>query len=172
MPAGQGTTAIVNSPMTMARLRNAPDSRATRRFGRMIRNEDREPAGAQALGGLGEGPDVDRPQPGVDRPVHVRQRQDDVGEDQQGAAADIGVGEGQRWSAEGLDQAEDEDDRRDDERQEGHELDDRPQPRGAEPDPVRGRDDERDAEDDRDQPDDERVGEAADRNRGSPKEFV
>ena len=78
---------MVNSPMTMARVRNAPLSSATRRFGRMTATMIREPAGAQALGGLGQAPDVDRPQAGVDRPVHVRERQDDVGGDEQDAAA-------------------------------------------------------------------------------------
>ena len=75
--------AIVNSPMTMARVRNAPLSRATRRFGRMIRTMIREPAGAEALRRLGQAPDVHRPQARVDRPVHVRERQDDVAEHEQ-----------------------------------------------------------------------------------------
>ena len=54
-------------------------------------DEDREPAGAEALGRLGQAADVDRPQARVDRPVHVRQRQDDIGADQQDVAADVGV---------------------------------------------------------------------------------
>ena len=69
---------MVNSPMTMARVRKAPHRIATRRFGRMIDHEDRNGPGAEALGGLGQRPDVDRPEAGVDRAVHVRQRQDDV----------------------------------------------------------------------------------------------
>ena len=46
-------------------------------------DDDGGPAGAQALGRLGQAPDVDGPQARVDGAVHVRQRQHDVGRDEQ-----------------------------------------------------------------------------------------
>ena len=97
----------------------------------MIRDDDREPAGAQALGGLGQAPDVDRPQAGVDGPVHVRQRQHDVAGNEQERAADVGVRERQRRAAVDPDQPEDQDDGRDDERQQRDELDRRIAPAGT-----------------------------------------
>ena len=45
--------------------------------------EDREPAGAHALGGLSQRPDVDRAQARVDGPEHVRERQHDIAEREQ-----------------------------------------------------------------------------------------
>ena len=86
---------MVNSPTTMARVRNAPLRSATRRFGRITCSDDPRPAGAQALGRLGQAPDVGGLEAGVDRPVHVRERQDGVGRDQQDVAADVGVGQRQ-----------------------------------------------------------------------------
>ena len=81
----------MNSPTTMASVRNAPLSSATRRFGRIDLQDDPRPAGAQALGRLGQAPDVDRLETGVDRPVHVREGQDHVGRDEQDVAAHVGV---------------------------------------------------------------------------------
>ena len=74
----------------------------------------------------------------------------DVGRDEQDvAAARRESVERQRTACCRPDQPEDEDDRRDDERQQRDELDDRPEARQAEPDPVRGRHDQDDADDDR-----------------------
>ena len=75
--------AIVNSPMTMAKVRKAPLSTATRTFGKITRKRIGAPAGAEALGGLGQRAHVDRAQAGVHRAVHVRERQGDVAEHQQ-----------------------------------------------------------------------------------------
>src|SRR5688572_22613169 len=123
-------------------------------------DQDPQPAGAEALGGLGQALDVHRPQARVDRPVHVRERQHDVTEDEERRAPDVGVGERQRRAAERADEAEHEDDRWDDERQEGDELDVRSSAGQAEPDPERGRDQQPDADDDRDEPDDEGIAQA------------
>ena len=87
---------MVNSPMTIARVRNAPLSSATRRLGKITRKRIVPQPGAQALGRLGQGAHVDRAQAGVHRPVHVGQRQHHVGGHQQDVGADVGVGQGQR----------------------------------------------------------------------------
>ena len=59
----------------------------------MTNDEDPQPAGAQALGRLGQAPDVGRLQARVDRAVHVRERQHGVGRHEQDVAADVGVGQ-------------------------------------------------------------------------------
>ena len=71
--------AIVNSPIDDGQ----GQERAAQQGDAQVREDhlpeqDPEPAGAQALGRLRQGLDVDRPQAGVDRPVHVRERQDHV----------------------------------------------------------------------------------------------
>ena len=152
---------MVNSPTTMARVRKAPRQQGDADVRQDDLDDDPRPAGSEALCRFGQRADVDRLEAGVDRPVHVRERQDDIGERQQGAAADVGVGERQRRMAERADQAEDEHDRRDDERQERDELDERARPRHPQPDPEGGRQQETDAHDDRDDADDERIGKVA-----------
>src|SRR5438034_1957150 len=63
-------------------------------------DDDPRPAGTQALSRLGQAPDVRRLEAGVDRPVHVRERQDRVGRDEQDVAAEIGMGQRHRPLAE------------------------------------------------------------------------
>ena len=81
--------AIVYSPMTMASVRNAPDRSDVAQVREDHPPEDPRPARAEALGGLGQRPDVDRREAGVDRPVHVREGQHDVGADEQDVAAEV-----------------------------------------------------------------------------------
>ena len=52
----------VNSPMTMAKVRKAPRQERDAEVRQDDPDDDREPAGAEALRGLGQRPDVDRPQ--------------------------------------------------------------------------------------------------------------
>ncbi len=123
-PGEPGRLAMVNSPMTMARVRKAPLSSATRRLGRMTCEQDPDPAGAEALRPPRSG-SARRSRAGPCRPrgTCTGSDSDDVAGDQQGVAADVGVGERQRRMAVRADQPEHEDDRRDDERQQRDELD-------------------------------------------------
>ncbi|MPM10106.1 hypothetical protein SDC9_56430 [bioreactor metagenome] len=101
--------------------------------------QDRAPARAERLCRLGQGGDVDGAQPGIDRAIHVGQRQGDIAEDQKQVGAEDRAG--QRQHARGVvkpDIAEDDDDRRDDERQQGDELDIGAQPRHLQPHPEGG----------------------------------
>jgi len=139
---------MVNSPTTMASVRKAPLRMATRRLG-----------GPEALRRLGQALHVHRSETGVDRPVHVRERQHDVCAHEQCGAADARVRERQGRLAVGADEAEHQDDRWHDERQQRDELDDGSCPWKAQADPERGWDQDRDADNDRDEPDDERVAE-------------
>ena len=57
---------MVNSPMTMARVRKAPRQQGHPDVRQDDPDDDPWPAGAEALGRLGQRADVDRPQAGVD----------------------------------------------------------------------------------------------------------
>ena len=121
---------------------------------------DGEPAGAEGLGRLGEGGDVDGAQAGVDGAVHVGQREDGVAGEEQEVGA--GGGAGQRQDRGGVveaDVAEDDDDRRDDQRQQGDELDEGAPARQLQADPVGGGHDDEDAEQDGEERHDDGVGE-------------
>ena len=90
--------------------------------------DDGRPAGAENLRRFGERAHVDGPQPGVDRPVHVGQRQRRIADDEQEVGAARRRQEGQRRvRAVHADIAEDDDDGRDDQRQQRDEFHDRPQ---------------------------------------------
>ena len=87
---------MVNSPMTMAKVRKAPDSTATRMLGKITRTRIVSCVGAEDVGGLGQRLHVDGAQAGVDGAIHVGQGQRDIAEGQQDVGAD-----GACWSAAG-----------------------------------------------------------------------
>ena len=150
----------MNSPMTIASVRNAPLSRATRRFGRITATRIRgQPAprlwaaSVRLRTSIGRRPvSTARYMYGNDRTTYAADEQD--------VAAHVRGGQRERGRAVGLEEPEHEHDRRDDERQQRDELDERPGARHPQPDPERGRHQQRDADDDRDDADEERVAEA------------
>ena len=75
--------AIVNSPITIASVRKAPLSAATRMFGRITRVERRPPARAEALRRLRQRVHVDRAEAGVEREEDVGEGEDHVGGDEE-----------------------------------------------------------------------------------------
>ena len=141
--------AIVNSPITIASVRNAPASAATRMFGRITRHERRPPARAEALRRLGQRVHVDRAEARVEREVDVREREDHVGADEETGPACRGTRTARAVVLEELEQADDEDDRRHDERHERQEADHGPQPRQLQVHPVERRHEEEQADHDR-----------------------
>ena len=140
---------MVNSPMTMAKVRKAPERTATSTFGRITRAMMVIQPAPRRLRGLGQGGDVDGAQAGVDGAVHVGEREHGVAGEEQEVGAGGGAGERQdRGGVVEADVAEDDDDGRDDQRQEGDELDERPPAGELQPDPVGGRHDDEDADED------------------------
>ena len=81
--------AIVNSPMTIASVRNAPLRQGDSQVRQDHLDQDPRPSGAEALGRLGQASDVDGLEPGVHRAVHVRERQDDVRRGEKDVAAHV-----------------------------------------------------------------------------------
>ena len=130
--------------------------------------DDGRPAGAEDLRRFRQRAHVDRSQAGVDRAVHVGQRQRRIADDEQEVGAARGRQERQRRGrAVHADVAEHDHDRRNDQRQQRDELDDRPQLRHAQPDPVCGRHHDQHAQQDREDRDHDRIEEGLPGN-GSP----
>ena len=78
---------MVNSPMTMAKVRKAPERTATSTFGRMTRTMIVSQPAPRLCAASVSVRDVDGAQPGVDGAVHVGQRQRRVAEDEQEVGA-------------------------------------------------------------------------------------
>jgi hypothetical protein len=130
---------MVNSPMTIASVRKHRDQYV----GQDDAGHDRDPAGAEALRRLCQRAHVDGAQARVDRAVHIGQRQRRVAEHQQDVRTESRAG--QRQDGGGVveaDVSEHHDDRGNNQRQQGYELDDRPPGRQLQPHPVGSRDDE------------------------------
>ena len=66
--------------MAMATVSSDPPMIAARRLGRITLKSVLGSRGPEALGGFGEGLQVDRPQPGIKCPVHKGKGEDDVDE--------------------------------------------------------------------------------------------
>ncbi len=110
--------------------------------------EDGDPVRPQALGRLGQRPDVHRSQPVVDRAEHVGKREGGVHADEEDPRAVVGGSQQQRRPAVEADDAEHQHDRRDHERQQRDEFDDRSQLWQSQCDPVGGGNDDQQADED------------------------
>ena len=118
-------TAIVNSPSTTVAVRNEAETDAGARLGSRARRKVVAPTSAETPRGVDQGPNVDRLDAGVDRPVGERQRHHDVERHERPCPREepAGVGAVERGDA-GRQR-----DRRHDVGEHGQELDQRAGPR-------------------------------------------
>ena len=140
---------MVNSPITMAKVRKAPLSTAVRTLGRMTLKRIRgQPAPRVSAASVSVRTSMAR-KPGIDRPIHVGQCQGHIAEGQQQiGAALIGRERDPGGTVVDPDIAEDEHDGRDHQRQQGDELDHGAQARQPQLHPIGRRHHQQHADDD------------------------